>query len=82
MSRTRGEAKREHTVGVALTADEKTALQELAARLRVSKSAVMRGLLQNYIRQTALPSTGRFVPVHAPDAFIPIRLSHSETSDD
>jgi hypothetical protein len=65
-----------------LTADEKAALDALADRLQVSRAAVMRGLLQNYIRQTALPPTGRFVPVHAPDAVIPIRLSHSEASDD
>jgi hypothetical protein len=84
MSRTKGEVKREHAVGIALTADEKAALDALADRLQVSRAAVMRGLLQNYIRhrRPALPPTGRFVPVHAPDAVIPIRLSHSEASDD
>jgi len=82
MSRTKGEAKREHAIGIMLTADEKAALDALADRLQVSRAAVMRGLLQNYIRQTALPPTGRFVPVHAPDAVIPIRLSPSEASDD
>lgn len=82
MSRPRGEVKREHGVSVMLTADEKAALDELAVRWRATRSTVMRGLLLNYMRQTALPPTGRFVPVHAPDAVIPIRLSHSEASDD
>ena len=82
MSRPRSDVKREHGVTVMLAADEKAALDALADRLQVSRAAVMRGLLQNYIRQTALPPTGRFVPVHAPDAVIPIRLSQSEASDD
>lgn len=84
MSRPRSDVKREHGVTVMLAADEKAALDALADRLQVSRAAVMRGLLQNYIRhrRPVLPPTGRFVPVHAPDAVIPIRLSQSEASDD
>jgi hypothetical protein len=72
-----GGVKREYSFTVRLSAEEKVALETLAERFQLDKSATVRRALQLILvnGKSSLPDTGRFVPLHAEALAFLVRLS-------
>ena len=76
---------RDYSLTVRLSPEEKAALETLAERFDLDKSATVRHaltlVLHNESTPLSLPSSGQFVPLNADRITIPVRLSGKETHD-
>ena len=68
---------RDYSLTVRLSPEEKAALEALAERFDLDKSATVRRALTLMLRdeQATLPSSGQFVPLNGDGIVIPVRLS-------
>ncbi len=68
---------RDYSFTVRLSPEEKAALEALAERFNLDKSATLRRALQLTLMtsKATLTETGLFVPLHAEDLAFPVRLS-------
>lgn len=73
---------RDYSFTVRLSPDEKATLETLAQRLKLDKSATVRKALQLACASgQALPSVGRFVPIHAGELAFAVRLRGKAGND-
>ena len=76
---------RDYSLTVRLSPEEKAALEALAERFDLDKSATVRHaltlVLQGETAPLTLPSSGQFVPLNGEGITIPVRLSGKEPHD-
>ncbi len=76
-----GNIKRDYSFTVRLSPGEKAALEALAERFDLNKSATVRRALKlTLASEQPLPSVGRFVPFNAEELAFPVRLSGKDTN--
>ena len=83
-----GSVTRDYSLTVRLSPEEKAALEALAERFDLDKSATVRHALTLFLQHetspvavSALPSSGQFVPLNGDGITIPVRLSGKGTHD-
>ena len=83
-----GSVIRDYSLTVRLSPEEKAALEALAARFDLDKSATVRHALTlvlhnepSPVAASGLPSSGQFVPLNGDGSTIPVRLSGKEPHD-
>jgi hypothetical protein len=78
-----GAIKRDYSFTVRLSPEEKTALETLAERFDLDKSATVRRALHLALNsgKVKLPESGQFVPLHSEVAAFPVRLSGKGSHD-
>ena len=74
---------RDYVLTVRLSTEEKAALEALAERLDLDKSATVRHalLLIADKARSALPQHGQFMPLNSDGVIIPVRLSRKASDD-
>ena len=73
---------RDYSLTVRLSPEEKAALETLAERFDLDKSATVRRALTLMLHdgQATLPSSGQFVPLNGDGSAIPVRLSGKDAN--
>ncbi|MAU11772.1 MAG: hypothetical protein CL607_18245 [Anaerolineaceae bacterium] len=72
---------RDYSFTVRFSADERTALEALAAQWQLDKSATVRRALQMALKRQRLPERGHFVALQPEVVSFPVRLSGKGSHD-